>query len=209
MIMKKSEIILKNEKKISEVLFELNKEIQKAGDEFEEFWYQAKSFYFSLANEMKTIMEEIEKSQRLKYGFFKYLIKSNNYISNSEADFISKRLKVLEKQIPGLLKQLKQVIDPICSIHDSTQEYLIYGEHEALLALKKHWLAPSLIYFENFLKEYRHSIQHVAKEVKNVSIKPMAKDMKNLKKAIADLEEQQFFLLFIVIYCDQQKCKVV
>ncbi|CAG8759377.1 22031_t:CDS:2 [Gigaspora margarita] len=221
-IMEKSDIMVKNGKKISEVLFGLDKEIRKAGDEFEEFWHQAKSFYFSLANEMKTIMEEIKKSPWLEYGFFKYFIKSNNHMSNSEADFISKRLEVLEKQIPGFMEQLKQVLAAIDSVHnsaDNAQGYLIDGEREAEHALKKHWLgniadytmrkraedellqvriiikilkeiAPSLINFETFLKEYHRRIKDVAKKVKNVPIKPTAKDMKYLKKAIADLEEQ-------------------
>ncbi|CAG8775415.1 34701_t:CDS:2, partial [Gigaspora margarita] len=142
-IMEKSDIMVKNGKKISEVLFGLDKEIQQAGEELEEFRHQAKSFYFSLANEMRTIMEEIEKSQWLEYGIFKYFIKSNNKMSNSEAEFICKRLEVLEKQIPGFLEQLKRVLAAINSVHNSadyTQGYLIDGEREAERALKKHWL---------------------------------------------------------------------
>ncbi|CAG8698314.1 9137_t:CDS:2, partial [Dentiscutata erythropus] len=217
-IMEKSDIMVKNGKKISEVLFGLDKEIHKAGDELEEFRHQAKSFYFSLASEMKVIMEEIEKSQWLEFGFFKYFIN----MPSSVADFICKRLEVLEKQIPGFLEQLKQVLTAIDSVHnsaDNTQGYLIDGEREAERALKKHWLgniadytvrkraedellrvriiikmlkeiAPSLINFENFLKEYRRSIQDVAKEVKSFPTKPTVEDMKYLKKAIAYLEEQ-------------------
>ncbi|RIB26350.1 hypothetical protein C2G38_2240803 [Gigaspora rosea] len=212
LIMEKSDIMVKNGKKISEVLFGLDKEIQKAGDELEEFRHQAKIFYFSLASEMKAIMKEIENSQS---GIFKYLTKS-------KADFICKRLDVLEKQIPGFLEQTKQVLAAINSVHnsaDNTQGYLIDGEREAERALKKHWLgniadytvrmraedellrvrviikmlkeiAPSLLNFETFLKEYRRNIQDVSKEVINVPTRPTAEDMKYLKKAIADLEEQ-------------------
>ncbi|KAF0468710.1 hypothetical protein F8M41_025780 [Gigaspora margarita] len=177
-IMEKSDIMVKNGKKISEVLFGLDKEIQKAGDELEEFRHQAKIFYFSLASEMKAIMEEIENSQS---GIFKYFTQSNNHISNSEADFIYKRLGILDKQIPGFLEQTKQVLSAIDSVHnsaDNTQGYLIDGEREAERALKKHWL------------EYRRNIQDVSKEVINIPTRPTAEDMKYLKKAIADLEEQ-------------------
>ncbi|RIB26354.1 hypothetical protein C2G38_271740 [Gigaspora rosea] len=66
-IMEKSDIMVKNGKKISEVLIGLDKKIQKAGDELDEFRHQAKFFYFSLANEMKTIMEEFEKSHGSMY----------------------------------------------------------------------------------------------------------------------------------------------
>ncbi|CAG8790232.1 21817_t:CDS:2, partial [Gigaspora margarita] len=218
-IMEKSDIMVKNGKKISEVLFGLDKEIQKAGDELEEFRHQAKIFYFSLASEMKAIMEEIENSQS---GIFKYFTQSNNHISNSEADFIYKRLGILDKQIPGFLEQTKQVLSAIDSVHnsaDNTQGYLIDGEREAERALKKHWLGniadstvrkraedellrvriiikmlkeitPSLLNFETFLKEYRRNIQDVSKEVINIPTRPTAEDMKYLKKAIADLEEQ-------------------
>ncbi|RIB26355.1 hypothetical protein C2G38_271763 [Gigaspora rosea] len=221
-IMEKSDIMVKNGKKISEVLFGLDKEIQKAGDELEEFRHRAESFYFSLANEMKAIIEELEKSQWLEYGLFKSFIKSSNRISNSQADFICKRFEVLEKQIPGFLEQIKQVLAAIDSFHnsaDNTQGYLIDGEREAEQALKEHWLgniadytvrirtedellrvrtitkmlkeiAPGLIIFENFLKEYRRNIQDVAKEIKNVPTKPTAEDMKYLKKAVVNLEEQ-------------------
>ncbi|CAG8726614.1 22539_t:CDS:1, partial [Gigaspora rosea] len=51
-------------------------------------------------------------------------------------------------------------------------------------------IAPSLLNFETFLKEYRRNIQDVSKEVINVPTRPTAEDMKYLKKAIADLEEQ-------------------
>ncbi|KAF0468702.1 hypothetical protein F8M41_025776 [Gigaspora margarita] len=221
-IMERSDIIVKNGKKISEVLFELDKEIQKAGDELEEFRHQAKSFYFSIASEMNSITQEIEKSQWLEYGFFKYFINSNSHLLPNSAEFIHKRLKVLEKQIPGFQEQLKRVITTIYSVHnsaDNTQGYLIDGEREAERVLKEHWLgniadytvriraedellrvriiikmlkeiAPSLINFENFLKEYRRNIQDVAKEVKNTPTKPTTEDMKYLKKAVANLEEQ-------------------
>ncbi|RIB26352.1 hypothetical protein C2G38_2030293 [Gigaspora rosea] len=217
-IMEKSDIIVKNGKKLSEVLFGLDKEIQKAGDALEEFRHQVKSFYFSLAREMKAIMEKIEKTQ---HGT-KNLIKLNNHMSNSDAEFIHKRLEVLEKQIPVFIEKLYQVLYAIDSVHnsaDNTQGYLIDGEREAERALKKHWLgniadytvrkraedelirvritikilkdiAPILMKFENFLKEYRRNIQDVDKEVKNAPTKPTADDMKYLKKAITDLEEQ-------------------
>ncbi|KAF0468704.1 hypothetical protein F8M41_025776 [Gigaspora margarita] len=180
-IMERSDIIVKNGKKISEVLFELDKEIQKAGDELEEFRHQAKSFYFSIASEMNSITQEIEKSQWLEYGFFKYFINSNSHLLPNSAEFIHKRLKVLEKQIPGFQEQLKRVITTIYSVHnsaDNTQGYLIDGEREAERVLKEHWL------------EYRRNIQDVAKEVKNTPTKPTTEDMKYLKKAVANLEEQ-------------------
>ncbi|CAG8571098.1 16072_t:CDS:2, partial [Dentiscutata heterogama] len=222
-IMEKSDIVVKNGKKISEVLFGLDKEIQVAGDELDEFRHQAKSFFFSLASEMKAITQEIENSQWLEYGFFKYFIKTNSHLlSNNAAEFIYKRLEVLEKQIPEFQEQLKRVLSAIYSVHDSadnTHGYLIDGEREAERALKKHWLgnivdstvrkraedellrvriiiktlkeiAPNLINFENFLKEYRRNLQYVAKEIQNVPTKPTAEDMKYLKKAVVDLEEQ-------------------
>ncbi|RIB26353.1 hypothetical protein C2G38_2030294 [Gigaspora rosea] len=221
LIMEKSDIMVKNGKKISEVLFGLDKEIQKAGDELEEFRHQAKIFYFSLASEMKAIMKEIENSQS-GFKYFSNLIKSNNHMSDSEANFINKRLEILENQIPGFLEQTKRVLYAIDSVHnsaDNTQGYLIDGEREAERALKKHWLgniadytvrmraedellrvrviikmlkeiAPSLLNFETFLKEYRRNIQDVSKEVINVPIRPTEEDLKYLKKAIADLEEQ-------------------
>ncbi|CAG8790226.1 21815_t:CDS:2, partial [Gigaspora margarita] len=222
-IMEKSDIIVKNGKKISQVLFGLDKEIQKAGDALEEFRHQAKNFYFSLASEMKAIMEEIEKPQHGTFNIiFKYLIKSNNHMSNREAEFIHERLEVLEKQIPVFIEKLYQLLSAIDSVHnsaDNTQGYLIDGEREALRALKQHWLgniadsevqkraedelirvrilikilrkmAPNLIKFETFLKEYRRNILDVAKEVINPPTKPTAENMKYFKKAIADLEEQ-------------------
>ncbi|CAG8794948.1 24354_t:CDS:2, partial [Dentiscutata erythropus] len=93
--------------------------------------------------------------------------------------------------------------------------YLIDGEREAEQALKKHWLgevidyalrrraeselvqvqsiikllremAPNLINFETFLKEYRRKIQDVIKEVKSVPKKPSAEDIKYLKKAVSN-----------------------
>ncbi|CAG8596269.1 3804_t:CDS:2, partial [Racocetra persica] len=197
--MEKSDIIVKNGKRISEVLFGLDKEIQATSDELEEFRHQAKGFLFSLASEMKAITQEIEKSQWLEYGFFKYVIKSNSHsLSDSSANFICKRLRVLEKQIPGFQEQLKKVIAAINSVSlsaDTTHGHLIDGEREAEHFLKQHWLgkiadhitrkqtedellrvrtiikilkelAPNIIKFENFLKEYRHHIRDVAKEVK-------------------------------------------
>ncbi|CAG8589990.1 2725_t:CDS:2 [Dentiscutata heterogama] len=222
-IMEKSDIVVKNGKKISEVLFGLDKEIQVAGDELDEFRHQAKSFFFSLASEMKAITQEIENSQWLEYGFFKYFIKTNSHLlSNDAAEFIYKRLEVLEKQIPEFQEQLRRVLSAIYSVHnsaDNTHGYLIDGEREAERALKEHWLgnivdstvrkraedellrvriiiktlkgiAPNLINFENFLKEYRRNLQYIAKEIQNVPTKPSAEDMKYLKKAVADLEEQ-------------------
>ncbi|CAG8566114.1 1372_t:CDS:2, partial [Racocetra fulgida] len=191
--MEKSDIIVKNGKRISEVLFGLDKEIQATGDELEEFRHQAKGFLFSLASEMKAITQEIEKSQWLEY--------------------------VLEKQIPGFQEQLKKVITAIYSVRDSadnTHGYLIDGEREAEHFLKQYWLgniadhvtrkrtedellrvrtiikmlkeiAPNLIKFENFLKEYRRHIQDVAKEVKNSPT--TAEDLKYLKQAVIDLEK--------------------
>ncbi|CAG8694022.1 2870_t:CDS:2, partial [Racocetra persica] len=218
--MEKSDIIVKNGKRISEVLFGLDKEIQVTGDELEEFRHQAKGFLFSLASEMKAITQEIEKSQWLEYGFFKYIIKSNSHsLSDSSVDFICKRLRVLEKQIPGFQEQLKKVITTIYSVRDSadnTHGYLIDGEREAENFLKQYWLgniadhvtrkrtedellrvrtiikmlkeiAPNLIKFESFLKEYRRHIQDVAKEVKNSPT--TAEDLKYLKQAVIDLEK--------------------
>ncbi|CAG8761377.1 24084_t:CDS:2, partial [Dentiscutata erythropus] len=130
--MEKSDIIVKNGKKISEVLFGLDKEIQVAGDELDEFRHQAKNFFFSLASEMKAITLEIENSQWSEYGVLKFFIKSNSHLlSNNAAKFIYKRLEVLEKQIPGFQEQLKRVLSTIYSVHnsaDNTHGYLIDGE---------------------------------------------------------------------------------
>ncbi|CAG8741978.1 21030_t:CDS:2 [Dentiscutata erythropus] len=222
-IMEKSDIIVKNGKKISEVLFGLDKEIEVAGDELDEFRHQAKKFFYSLASEMKAITQEIENSQWAESGVLKFFIKSNSHLlSNNATEFIYKRLEVLENQIPGFQEQLKRVLSAIFSVHnsaDNTHGYLIDGEREAERALKKHWLGniadstvrnraedellrvriiikmlkeitPSLLKFEKFLKEYRRNLQDVAKEVQNIPTKPTAEDMKYLKKAVADLEEQ-------------------
>ncbi|CAG8700466.1 24149_t:CDS:2, partial [Cetraspora pellucida] len=219
-IMEKSDIIVKNGKRISEVLFGLDKEIQETGDALEEFRHQAKGFFFSLASEMKAITQEIENSQWFEYGFLKYFAKSNSHtLSDSSVNFICKRLGMLEKQIPGFQEQLKRVIVAVYSVRDSadnTHGYLIDGEREAERSLKKHWIgniadhvvrkraedellrvriiikmlkeiAPNLIKFENFLKEYRRNIQDVSKEVKNSPT--TAEDLKYLQKAVADLEK--------------------
>ncbi|CAG8530664.1 20016_t:CDS:2 [Gigaspora margarita] len=213
-IMERSDIMIKNGKKISEVLFELDKEIQKAGDELEEFRHQAKSFYFSFASEMSSITQVIEKSQWLKYSLFKYFIKSNSHL-------LYKRFELLEQQILELQKLLKQVINTTYSVHnsaDNTQGYLIDGEREAERALKEHWLgnivdytvrvraedellrvriiikmlketSPALLNFEALLKEYHRNQQDVAKVIQNIPIKPTVEDMKYLKKAVVNLEE--------------------
>ncbi|CAG8481531.1 25536_t:CDS:2 [Gigaspora margarita] len=222
-IMKKSDVVVQNGQLISEVLFGLDKEIQYAGDELEEFRHQAENFFWLLASEMKSISQEIEKLQKLDGSFINVFIGLDGQsFSNNLDNFIRERLKSIEKQIPGFQQQLKQVLTSIYKVQDGAKhahEYLIDGEREVEQALKKHWsgviidntlrrraeaelgqvqhiirllreMAPSLITFENFLKEYRRKIQDVTKEVKGVPKKPSKEDIKYLKNAVAKLEEQ-------------------
>ncbi|RIB16647.1 hypothetical protein C2G38_2142989 [Gigaspora rosea] len=222
-IMKKSDIVVQNGQLISEVLFGLDKEIQDAGDELEEFRHQAENFFWLLKSEMKSISEEIEKLQKLDGSFVNFFMGLDGQsFSNNLDNFIRERLKSIEKQIPGFQQQLKQVLTSIYKIQDGAKhahEYLIDGEREAEEALKKHWsgdiidhtlrrraetelgqvqhiirllreMAPNLITFENFLKEYRRKIQDVTKEVKGVPKKPSEEDIKYLKNAVVKLEEQ-------------------
>ncbi|CAG8708523.1 4120_t:CDS:2 [Dentiscutata erythropus] len=219
-IMKKSDIVVQNGKLISEVLFGLDKEIQSAGDELEEFHHKAENFFWLLATEMKSIVQEIEKYEG---SFFNYFIGLNGKsVSSNLETFIRERLKSIEKQIPGFQDQLKQVLSSIYKVQEGANiahEYLLDGEREAEQALRKHWLgdvidytlrkrveselgqvqdiirllreiAPSLINFELFLKEYRRKIQDITKEVKVVPKKSSAEDIKYLKKAVIDLEQQ-------------------
>ncbi|CAG8564487.1 13022_t:CDS:1 [Racocetra fulgida] len=224
--MKKSDIIVKNGKLISDVLIGLDKEIQVAGDELGEFRHQAENFLWSLANEIKSITEEVEKVKQSEENWVNKFIGSNSQsTSNILASFIRERLKAIEKQIPGLQEQLKQVINSISKVQhgaSNAHAYLIDGEREAEQALKNHWsgevidyylrkraeselkqvqyiikllreIAPSLMNFEEFLKEYRRKIQDVDKEVRYVrsfTKIATAEDIKYLKKTIDDLEKQ-------------------
>ncbi|CAG8449976.1 9701_t:CDS:1 [Scutellospora calospora] len=220
-IIAKSDTMIKNGKRISEVLFDLDKKIQIVDDELNEFRHQSDNFFMTLSNEMKAITEEIEP--RL---FERFFYKSNRQLPNSSVNFIFKRLEVLDRKIPGILEQVKRILDAIYSVHngtDNAQGCLIDGEREAEQALKEHWLgnivdsmvrkraedelkrvriiikilksiAPNLINFQTFLKQYRRNIQDVVKEVKGIPKKPTKEDIKYLKKMVENLEEKHAIL---------------
>ncbi|CAG8519525.1 6823_t:CDS:2 [Cetraspora pellucida] len=162
-IMKKSDIIVQNGKLISEVLFELDKEIQAAGKEIEEFRHQAKNFLWSLADEVNSITEEIERVKQFEEHLFNRFIGLNSQlVSTNLLNFIRERLKVIEKQIPGLQNQLKHVISSISKFQhgaSSAHEYLIDGEREAEQALKKHWLGEVIDY--NLRRRAESELVHV------------------------------------------------
>ncbi|CAG8538035.1 9923_t:CDS:2, partial [Scutellospora calospora] len=127
---------------------------------------------------------------------------------------LAKQIPGFQDQLKRVISSINKIQEGASSAH----EYLIDGEREAEKALKEHWsgnvidyslrkraekelvqvqyiitllreIAPSLINFEVFLKEYRRRIQDVTKEVKSIPKKPTAEDIKYLKKAIVDLEE--------------------
>ncbi|RIA89149.1 hypothetical protein C1645_212651 [Glomus cerebriforme] len=130
--MAKSDIIIQNGDSISKVLFNLDGEVRDTGDRLDDFNHQSVKFFWTVSSEMQAITRAVkeEKSGPL------------DLLSDKTANFIIRRLNVLDGQISPFQNTLTAVIAAIQKIEDSisnTQGYLIDGEREAQKTLEKHW----------------------------------------------------------------------
>ncbi|RHZ60960.1 hypothetical protein Glove_350g146 [Diversispora epigaea] len=210
--MQKSDIVVKNGDSISKVLFNLDEEVRDTGDKFDDFIHQSNKFFWTTTSEMQAVTRAVKREMRSPFEF----------LSEDAANFIRRRLEVLDGQISPFQSILTDVITAIQKIEDSvsnTQGYLKDGEREAQQILENHWkgsiadyaerkraetelvqvrftlrmlkdIAPNIINFESFLKDYRRKIQELTKEIKVIPKKITSEDTKYLKKAVVDLENQ-------------------
>ncbi|RHZ86002.1 hypothetical protein Glove_57g121 [Diversispora epigaea] len=129
----KSDIIVQNADAISKALFNLDEEVYNTGEKFDDLILQSDKIFRITKSVMRTITRKIKQEMS---GPFEFL-------SDNAANFIHKRLEVLDRQISLDSNIFTAVITAIQIIEDSainTQQHLVDAEREARRILKNYWI---------------------------------------------------------------------
>ncbi|CAG8483223.1 8756_t:CDS:2 [Diversispora eburnea] len=210
--MAKSDIIVQNGESISRVLFNLDEDVRDTGDKFDDFIHISDKFFWTTTSEMDAILRTVKREM---IGPFEFMSDDAGNFIRRRLEVLDGQIPPFQNILAAVIASIQKIEDSV----SNTQGYLKDGEREAQQILEKHWkgsiadyserkraetelvqvrftlqmlkdIAPNIINFESFLKDYRRKIQEIAKEIKVVPKKITAEDTKYLKKAVSDLEKQ-------------------